>query len=77
MLLDRDVDCDKAIIGGVDAERRARMAAVAGTRRNIAGLPISLEVRGEGGIGGFLHCDSTSRPCPVRSRSNSAVVTAA
>jgi len=57
MLLDRDVDCDKAIIGGVDAERRARMAAVAGTRRNIAGLPISLEVRGEGGIGGFLQCD--------------------
>jgi hypothetical protein len=47
MLLDRDVDRDIAVIGGVDAERRAGMAAVAGTRRNIARLPIGLEMRGE------------------------------
>ena len=57
MLFDRDVDRDIAVIGRVDAERRTRMAAVAGTRRNGARLPISLEMRGEGGVGGFLHSD--------------------
>ena len=53
------------------------MAAVAGTWRNAARLPISLEMRGEGGVGGLFIATSTSRPLPVRSRSNSAVVTTA
>jgi len=40
MLLDRDVDRDIAVIGWVDAKRRARMGAAASARRNAARLPI-------------------------------------
>ena len=57
VLLDRDIDCDIAVIGGVDIERRARMAAVAGTRRNAPRVPVGLEMRGEGDVSGFLHRD--------------------
>jgi hypothetical protein len=54
MFLNRDVDRDKAVIGGVDAERRARMAAVARSRWNAARLPVGVKMRSEGGVNGFL-----------------------
>jgi hypothetical protein len=44
VFLDCDVHCDIAVFGRVDIERRARMAAVAGTRRDFARLPIGLEM---------------------------------
>jgi len=44
VLFDGNVHRDIAIFGRVDIERRARTAAVAGTRRDVAGVPKGLEM---------------------------------
>ena len=64
VLFDCDVHCDIAVIGRIDIERRARTAAIAGTRWNVARVPIGFEMRREGGVGGLLHRDF-DEPAPA------------